>query len=71
MRRGQPVGRRSTRTPPGLIEPVLIGPRARMQAVAQQSELKIDGIAIEDVPHSHAAAARAVELGAQAARSTR
>jgi phosphate acetyltransferase/phosphate butyryltransferase len=46
----------------GLIEPVLIGPRARIEAVAQKSDLKIDGIAIEDVPHSHAAAARAVEL---------
>jgi len=30
--------------------------------VARQSNLKIDGIAIEDVPHSEAAAARAVEL---------
>ena len=46
----------------GVIEPVLIGPRARIEAVAQKSDLKIDGIAIEDVPHSHAAAARAVEL---------
>jgi len=46
----------------GLIEPVLIGPRARLQAVALESSLKIDGFAIEDVPHSHAAAARAVEL---------
>ena len=46
----------------GLIEPVLIGPRARIEAVAQKSDLNIDGIAIEDVPHSHAAAARAVEL---------
>ena len=46
----------------GLIEPVLIGPRARILAVAEKSELKIDDLAIEDVPHSHAAAARAVEL---------
>jgi phosphate acetyltransferase/phosphate butyryltransferase len=46
----------------GLIEPVLIGPRARLAAVAQASGLVIDGLAIEDVPHSHAAAARAVEL---------
>ncbi|GIL05399.1 MAG: bifunctional enoyl-CoA hydratase/phosphate acetyltransferase [Betaproteobacteria bacterium] len=46
----------------GLIDPVLVGPRARLEAVAQQSSLKIDGFAIEDVPHSHAAAARAVEL---------
>jgi phosphate acetyltransferase/phosphate butyryltransferase len=46
----------------GLIEPVLIGPRARLQAVADQSGLKLDGLQIEDVPHSEAAAARAVEL---------
>ena len=46
----------------GLIEPVLVGPRARLQAIAQDADLKIDGLAIEDVPHSHAAAARAVEL---------
>jgi phosphate acetyltransferase/phosphate butyryltransferase len=46
----------------GLIEPVLIGPRARLEAVAQQSDLQIAGLAIEDVPHAGAAAARAVEL---------
>jgi phosphate acetyltransferase/phosphate butyryltransferase len=46
----------------GLIEPVLVGPRARLQEVAAQAGLSIDGFAIEDVPHSHAAAARGVEL---------
>jgi phosphate acetyltransferase/phosphate butyryltransferase len=46
----------------GLIEPVLVGPRARLEAVAQQSALKIDELQMEDVPHSEAAAARAVEL---------
>ena len=49
----------------GLITPVLIGPRARIMAVAQENGLDISGIDIEDVPHSHAAAARAVELVAQ------
>ena len=49
----------------GLITPVLIGPRARILAVAQANGLDISGIDIEDVPHSHAAAARAVELAAQ------
>ncbi len=49
----------------GLIVPVLIGPRARILAVAQANGLDISGIDIEDVPHSHAAAARAVELVAQ------
>ena len=46
----------------GLIEPVLIAPRARLEAVAREAGLKIDGITIEDVPHSEAAAARAVQL---------
>jgi phosphate acetyltransferase/phosphate butyryltransferase len=46
----------------GLIEPVLIGPRSRLQAVAEQSGATIGEVAIEDVPHAHAAAARAVEL---------
>jgi phosphate acetyltransferase/phosphate butyryltransferase len=46
----------------GLIEPVLIAPRARLEAVAKQSGLKLGGLQIEDVLHSEAAAARAVEL---------
>jgi len=46
----------------GLIEPVLVGPRARLVAAAEKSGLKIDELAIDDVPHSRAAAARAVEL---------
>ena len=46
----------------GLIEPVLVGPRARIEAVAQKAGLNIAALAIEAVPHSHAAAARGVEL---------
>ena len=46
----------------GLIEPVLVAPRARLLAVAQEAGLDLGGLVIEDVPHSHAAAARAVEL---------
>jgi phosphate acetyltransferase/phosphate butyryltransferase len=46
----------------GLIEPVLVGPRARLEAIAQKENLNLAGIRIEDVPHSHAAATRAVEL---------
>jgi len=49
----------------GLIEPVLVAPRARLQAVAHSAGLDISDLAIEDVPHSHAAAARAVQLVAQ------
>ena len=46
----------------GLIEPILVGPSARLEMLAHQSGVHLDGIAIEDVPHSHAAAARAVQL---------
>ena len=46
----------------GLIEPVLIGPRARIEAVAKEAGLELSGVHIEDVPHSHAAAARGAEL---------
>ncbi|MES2888238.1 MAG: bifunctional enoyl-CoA hydratase/phosphate acetyltransferase [Pseudomonadota bacterium] len=46
----------------GLIEPVLVAPRARLEAVAREAGLDLAGLTIEDVPHSHAAAARAVEL---------
>ncbi|WP_304308180.1 bifunctional enoyl-CoA hydratase/phosphate acetyltransferase [Pseudacidovorax intermedius] len=46
----------------GLIEPVLVGPRAKIEAAAQAAGLDLAGIAIEDVPHSHAAAARAAAL---------
>ena len=46
----------------GLIAPVLVGPRGRIEEVAAREDLDITGCVIEDVPHSHAAAARAVEL---------
>jgi len=49
----------------GLIDPVLIAPRLRLQAVAAEHSLDLSGIRIEDVAHSHAAAARAVELAAR------
>ncbi|MCU4117933.1 bifunctional enoyl-CoA hydratase/phosphate acetyltransferase [Variovorax sp. N23] len=46
----------------GLIVPVLVGPRARLLAVADEAGLDLSGIDIDDVPHSHAAAARAAEM---------
>ena len=46
----------------GLIVPVLVAPRAKLEAVAMEAGLDLAGVAIEDVPHSHAAAARAAEL---------
>ncbi|MCE4372364.1 bifunctional enoyl-CoA hydratase/phosphate acetyltransferase [Xanthomonas hortorum] len=48
----------------GLIEPVLVAPRAKLEAVAAEVGLDLAGIVVEDVPHSHAAAARAAELAA-------
>jgi phosphotransacetylase len=46
----------------GLITPILIGPEAKIRAAAQAASQDISAFAIEAVPHSHAAAARAVEL---------
>jgi phosphate butyryltransferase len=46
----------------GLIAPILIGPEARIRAAAQEAEVDIAGCRIVPVPHSHAAAAKAVEL---------
>jgi phosphate acetyltransferase/phosphate butyryltransferase len=46
----------------GIIEPVLIGPRERLEAVVQKLGTKIGELAVLDVPHAEAAAARAVEL---------
>lgn len=46
----------------GLIEPVLVAPRARLEAVAAEAGIDLTGLAIEDVPHSHAAATRAAEM---------
>ena len=47
----------------GLVEPLLIAPRAKLEAAAAAAGIDLAGIAIEDVPHSHAAALRAAELG--------
>ena len=46
----------------GLIEAILIGPAPRIRSLAQECQLDLSGFSIVDVPHSHAAAARAVEL---------
>ena len=48
----------------GLIDPVLVAPRARLAAIAQKAGLDLVGIAIKDAPHSHAAAQLAVKLAA-------
>ncbi|MER1967044.1 bifunctional enoyl-CoA hydratase/phosphate acetyltransferase [Castellaniella sp. GW247-6E4] len=46
----------------GLIEPVLVAPRARLEQAAQSLGATLDGLDIRDVPHSHAAADQAVAL---------
>ena len=46
----------------GIIVPILVGPAAKIAAVARAHNLNLDGIEIIDVPHSDAAAAKAVEL---------
>lgn len=49
----------------GLIEPILIAPKEKLEAIAQEANLDLTGIQIEDVPHSHAAADRAAQLAQQ------
>lgn len=46
----------------GLIVPVLVGPRARIDAAAQSAGLVLQGVQIVDVPHSHAAAEQAAQM---------
>lgn len=46
----------------GLFEPVLIGPEHKIRAAAEAAQVSLAGFALEFVPHSHAAAERAVEL---------
>ncbi|HEY7238640.1 MAG TPA: phosphate acetyltransferase [Burkholderiales bacterium] len=46
----------------GLIRPILVGPKAKIDALAKRLKLDIAGYELVDAPHSHAAAAKAVEL---------
>ena len=45
-----------------LIRPILVGPEHKIRAVAEEFGLDVTPFRIVDVAHSHAAAARAVEL---------
>ncbi len=45
-----------------LIEPILVGPIERMRRVANEVGLDIGGVELVDAEHSHASAAKAVEL---------
>jgi phosphate acetyltransferase len=46
----------------GLIAPILVGPSEKLREIAANSRLSLAGVRIVDAPHSHAAAAKAVEL---------
>jgi phosphotransacetylase len=46
----------------GLIDPLLVGPVDKIAETAIEAQLDLSNVQIVDVPHSHAAAARAVEL---------
>jgi len=46
----------------GIIVPILVGPAAKISAVAREHHLDISRIEVVDVPHSDAAAAEAVQL---------
>ena len=46
----------------GLITPILVGPRARIEATARACDFDITGIELVDAPYSQASAAAAVQL---------
>jgi phosphate acetyltransferase len=46
----------------GLIDPILVGPPAKIAATANSLKVDLSGFRIVDAPHSHAAAEKAVAL---------
>jgi phosphate acetyltransferase len=46
----------------GLIRPFLVGPKAKIEAAARKAKLDLGSFQVIDAPHSHGAAAAAVEL---------
>jgi phosphotransacetylase len=46
----------------GLIEPIFVGPRARILEIAERHGIDLGSAALVDAPHSHGAAATAVAL---------
>jgi phosphate acetyltransferase len=51
----------------GLLEPLLVGPEARIRRIAEAAACRWRVCRSSPVEHSHAAAARAVELAVQGA----
>jgi phosphotransacetylase len=46
----------------GIITPILVGPRKKIESIAESAGIDLHGYQIVDAPHSHASAAKAVEL---------
>ena len=46
----------------GLLKPILVGPKARIEAVAAQAGIDLSGCELVDAPHSHGSAETAVRL---------
>jgi phosphate acetyltransferase len=46
----------------GLIAPILVGPRAKIEAAAKAADVDISALPLVDAPHSHAAAEKGVQL---------
>src|SRR4051794_22275999 len=46
----------------GLIVPILVGPRDKVEATAESAGVDISQYEIVDTPHSHASAVKAVEV---------
>jgi phosphotransacetylase len=46
----------------GLITPILAGPVAKIQGIAKSANIDLGQVQMVDTPHSHASAAKAVEL---------
>ncbi len=55
----------------GLIAPILVGPKARIEAIAKQYGIDLGKIPIVDAPYSEASAAKAVRARARRARPRR
>src|SRR3954462_2094438 len=46
----------------GLISPILVGPANRIREIAKANGIELGRLQVVDAPHSHASAAKAVEL---------
>jgi phosphotransacetylase/acyl dehydratase len=46
----------------GLIAPILVGPRLKIEKAALEAKVSLEGVELIDAPHSHAAAEKSVAL---------